>query len=507
MNPTRISRKLSLSNLEAVYKTSSGIVAVETLVTTCLSFITFAIIVRVTDLQTVGLWALISSYMAFGRAADFWSRGVSSFVAESLKTELPERALLIVMTSVAGGAIGYGAISLIMWPALMVGLRYVGDDGIQELVISIVPFMCINFWLTSLAAVYQLGFFGFNRPELKARQAIIGSVIFLVFTAMLAPTYGLMGMIIAQVGQAAFMLLYGAHTFHKHVCPERPKRFFDIGILQELIGFGTRSTIVGALQLSTEPLIRSVANYFGGLELVGVIDLASRLCQLPRTLIGALGQPLIPAFSRAAVEGKGTLEALTRNSNSLICPISISSMCAIVGASYLFTTLFLDTTEFEPAMLTTVIALGWLSNLIVSPEYFRLLGARRTKLLIWSHIIMVTGILCFGILGGQLVGPLGSVGGAMIGVVCSSLTLTVFSNSDHKSIFLQKFGRSQIGLLAVTAVVILLQYIGIAIFSGSELIVAVLGAAVIGLAVACLTPWRNLVAVATSIDRLPSADC
>ena len=61
----------------------SGVVVVETLLLACLMFGTFSVLVRVTDLETVGLWVLVNALLSFSRAADFWSRGLSSFVGEA----------------------------------------------------------------------------------------------------------------------------------------------------------------------------------------------------------------------------------------------------------------------------------------------------------------------------------------------------------------------------------------------------------------------------------------
>src|SRR3546814_4682836 len=67
----------------------------------------------------------------------------------------------------------------------------------------------------------------------------------------------------------------------------------------DLAGFGSKAIGLGAMQLLTEPILRLIANHFGGLESVGIVDFASRLCQIPRTFVGAIGQTMVPAFARA----------------------------------------------------------------------------------------------------------------------------------------------------------------------------------------------------------------
>src|SRR3546814_15041326 len=76
-------RSMSMSALRASIRSRTGIVLSETFINALLAFVTYAVIVRITDLATVGLWALVSSLMAFARSVDVWSRGVSALVAQA----------------------------------------------------------------------------------------------------------------------------------------------------------------------------------------------------------------------------------------------------------------------------------------------------------------------------------------------------------------------------------------------------------------------------------------
>src|SRR3546814_8197103 len=80
-------RRMSMSALRASIRSRTGIVLSETFINALLAFVTYAVIVRITDLATVGLWALVSSLMAFARSVDVWSRGVSAFVAQARRSE------------------------------------------------------------------------------------------------------------------------------------------------------------------------------------------------------------------------------------------------------------------------------------------------------------------------------------------------------------------------------------------------------------------------------------
>ena len=64
-------------------RSPSGIVIIETVLLALLMFGTFSVLVRVCDMHTIGLWVLVNSLLGFARVADFWSKGLSSFIGEA----------------------------------------------------------------------------------------------------------------------------------------------------------------------------------------------------------------------------------------------------------------------------------------------------------------------------------------------------------------------------------------------------------------------------------------
>src|SRR3546814_2474638 len=95
------------------------------------------------------------------------------------------------------------------------------------------------------------------------------------------------------------MLVFALTVFHLGMMRHIAFRLFDRHMILQLAGFGSKAIGLGAMQLLTEPILRLIANHFGGLESVGIVDFASRLCQIPRTFVGAIGQTMVPAFARA----------------------------------------------------------------------------------------------------------------------------------------------------------------------------------------------------------------
>lgn len=510
MTPPTIGEKKGapMNALRASITSRTGIVLSETFINALLAFLTYAVIVRITDLATVGLWALVSSLMAFARSVDVWSRGVSSFVAQARAVQGDSAAATYVSTAALAGAGGYAVVTLAAAPLLWWGLGLVVDETAEALMIDILPLMLVSFWLNSVGGIYQLGFLGFERPGLKAIQTIGGSLIFLFGTVLLAPHYGLAGMVIAQISQGTAMLLFALLVFHIGMMRGQAFRLFDGGMVHQLASFGSKAIGLGAMQLLTEPILRLIANQFGGLASVGVVDFASRLCQIPRTFIGAIGQTMVPSFARAAHGSEEEQRRLFDQSRALIVPLSATMMASTIGGAYLAGWLFIEQTGIDAALVTTILAIGWLSNLVASTEYFMLFGRRNLKMLTLSHLVMVGGMLALGLVGGVAIGFLGGITGAMAGVVLSSWLLVVLTDRPGRASCgpsRPRFDRTLLlGLLTLLVLTGQLYMVATGILP--TWITAGVGTVLIGLIVAILTPWRTLITISGSIDRVASSE-
>src|SRR3546814_11681788 len=79
----------------------------------------------------------------------------------------------------------------------------------------------------------------------------------------------------------------------------------------------------------------------------------------------------------------------------MVVPLSVSMMAATIGGAYLAGWIFIEQTGIDAALITAILAVGWLANLVTSTEYFMLFGHRQLRMLTMSHIVMVGGMLLF----------------------------------------------------------------------------------------------------------------
>ncbi len=413
-------------------RSPSGIVVLETILVACLMFATFSVLVRVTDMETVGLWVLVNAVLGFSRAADFWSRGLASFVGEARGKGQLDVAAGFVSTAVLSGVAGYAVMAACGAGVIWFLAESLAGEANAMLVRDIVPLMAFTFWILAIAGTYGGAFLAFGKPFLKASQTVGGAAVFLILAAILAPRYGIWGILIAQALQGGLVFVYAAIVFHTHVVPGS-KASWRINEFRELASFGSKAILVGALQLAIEPVIRLLTSHFGGLGAVAAVELASRVIAVARGVITSLGQILVPEFARLGASV--ALEPVYRDSSRmfLLASISAFSLLASAGPALEETVLGQSGTEFLAFLW--LLSIGWFGNTVVSPAYFLLLSQRRMRPLFWSHLIMSAGAVGLGVLGGSVAGAVGAIAGASVALIIASLYLFTVTDAAGRGIF------------------------------------------------------------------------
>lgn len=399
----------------------STIVVSETVIVSLMQFATFAVMLRLTNSEIVGLWLLINSILAISRAADFWSNGVSSFVAQARGQEKLFRASSLTVTAILTASLGYAVLAIIGYIVIvnfsdqLIGLEY------SETVNSILPVMTLTFWMLGLNGAISLCFLGYERPGIKAALSISGNGMFLLLVSILASNFALWGIILAQAIQATVMLVVSG--FLSYVTLVRP----DGGVFKkclaiEMIKYGTKALTLGLFQISFEPISRILVNAFGGLTAVTLFDLASRFMGVGRGIITSLGQILVPRFA-SIVSSEPNIQSLLSYSQEKFLLLGGISFSLTIAASPLLSIIMLSEVNQIFLVMTVALSFGWLTTILVTPMYFLLIGKRILGPLIISNVTKTSGALVLGWSGGVFFGLNGAVIGISLALLISSVQL------------------------------------------------------------------------------------
>jgi O-antigen/teichoic acid export membrane protein len=407
----------------AVLQSKYAIVVAEAILLAFFTFGTFSVLVRLTDIKTIGLWVLLNSLLSFSRMADFWSTGLVSFVAQSVAEGQRQKAANLVSTAIITGAAGYLLLVAIVGPVIYIFAGAIPGVEDKEQVRLILPLMCLTFWLLSVAATYQIGFLGFDRPGYKVIQTVGGAAMFLLLSVILVPHNGIWGILLAQAIQAFLMLAYGFSIFQFGVVRGAAKFRWYRQDFNKLARFGSKAVVVSVLQIAVDPLIRLLVSHFGGLAAVTLVELATRAIVAVRGLILSVGQLLVPAFARASTQQDDATGKLFLEARTNIMLVTIPSLSCLLSLAPLMERLMLGDRQPLFVPMLWLLCLGWGVNTIISPSYFLLTGHRRLWPLFWNRLMMLVAVGVLGRLGGLAFGVMGVVAGITTGLVLSSIIL------------------------------------------------------------------------------------
>lgn len=390
-----------------------------------MQFASYMLLVRVTDVETVAIWLFINALLTIARAADLWSQGLVSFVAQQRGTGDNAKAHNYVTTALAAGALGYAVVACLGYLVLSLVIGHLLEPQQVKAAETVLPLFGLVFFTSSLSGLYQLGLLGHERIDFKVAQTVGGALLLLPGIWFLVPPFGLSGILYAQFLQALFMLAFAIAAYHGVVAKGVKATWWQPALFREMISYGFKAMAVGWVQLIIEPVIRLLANHFGGLVGVFQVELASRFILLARSLTISVGQLLVPRYARITQDPSYDLGKALKNDIFAFTVFGGMLICSVVAVSGIIVKFFpgLDAVLF-PA-LTVILSIGWLSNTIFAPGYFLLVSRRMVRSLFVVHFWLTAGAAILGWVGGWAFGLLGAMAGVSLALLMSTRQLTI----------------------------------------------------------------------------------
>lgn len=356
---------------------------------------TLAVLTRRMGLETVGLWALLGALINYARIGDVWSTGLLSYIGEARGEGRKHDAASFASTAIVTGAVGYMLLmamgGMLIW---MLAQQIVPEDQILT-VRSNTPLLVGAYWLLATAGNYQLVLVGFGYPTLRAVQNIGGAAAFLIASLLIPRDMGLAGILIAQALRGGVVLAAGACFFHGYVSRGIAHSTWEIQKFFQLLRFGSKLFVIGAVQFTIEPLIKLLVTQFGGLAVTGAVEIVLRVVQGARGVVLSMGQVLLTSFARTAAEaGHRSMRRDYSEAVGLVLPSALCFFSLLCAAGPAIEVFFLGGKSEVSAMqpILWVFAMAWLSDTIVAPAYF-LLMAQRCARPIFGEVVMRAGMI------------------------------------------------------------------------------------------------------------------
>jgi O-antigen/teichoic acid export membrane protein len=387
-------------------------------------FLIYRIVISSLGISAVGVWALVTATVALARFADIGAAaGLTRFVALSLERGHIAKARTYIGTgAIANVAIFSIGAALLFYPGFM--LLSSGLDERQLLIArQLYPVAVASIPLVVLSATLLAGLVGIHRADLKSKFTCVGQITYVVVVLSAISKAGLMAVALGQIAQALVIISLSVLTIKRRTHSSRRGPLWSFMALREMIGLGFRVQAAGVLSLTVDPLSKYLMAVFGGIDAVGLYDMAQKLVLQARQLVNGPIQVLVPAFAGTAERGASQLRHLYMQSFSLSILLGIPVMLFAVCVAPIASMIWLSKVDWLFLKFTALLAGAWTLSLFAAPGYLLATGVGRLKWNILGNLAVALLTVALGALFGNAAGAVGVAAGSTLALAIGNIVI------------------------------------------------------------------------------------
>lgn len=329
--------------------------------------------------NALGLWSLIGAFTLSIRLLDpSGGASIGRFVAIAQANEArgsteehsaatyADSALIVMMLL-------YLTLCLLAWLPIQWILKTQIDDptALMDAMIAY-PFMMALVPAMVLGMSCADALDGIQRADLRASVMIGGFAILVVMIFALVPRFGLVGFAVAQIVQylgvaIASRVLLAQRLNGAGLLPIS----WSFEAAMELLRYGFKLQLASFATAFADPLTKMLLNQYGGLSVLGIYEVSSKIVVQIRAFIVGAAIPLLPVF---AIDSDLPIEdrrALISKSNRIVFLASLGMVAlAVVGSPILSLVLFGEV-SVTLLVFTSVLAGGYFFNTLALPFYLQ----------------------------------------------------------------------------------------------------------------------------------------
>lgn len=371
----RVDKAAKLVRGQLAVNSISGVV--QFAIVSAVYLMTYPVLLKSLGPAAFGLWALLglpSQYVMLG------SFGLSNALIKLLSedpfsddkpraTELAGSAAAIFI--VIGAALLAAAFA---WRVPIIEWLHVNAILVVDARILLIGMAGVVF-LSLLASVYLSVLSGLHRMDLANIVQTFGSALTGVgILVVLKLGGGLVSLLLVNTASAAIVLIVAVllarcvGEMHWTVTPAIRWR-----TMRALLGFGMQVYVAALFAMLLEPTIKTVLSRFAGLEDVSNFEIASRVLMQGRSLFVNLIMPLLPVSSLLMSDNKAIREVFGR-AMRLLWLTAIPLFLGLAAISQPLLKAWFRTPMPACATILSLLAVGWLVNILALPPYIFVQG-------------------------------------------------------------------------------------------------------------------------------------
>lgn len=387
--------------------------------------------------EQLGVWSLVLASSSIANLANFGlTSSVVKFVASyNANSRTSEISSLLFTSTILMGCI-FLSVALVVYFFSELILNLVVPSKYFELANSLLPISLACLVINAIGGIFTSGLEGFQKNYFKNIIYIIASILFISISIWLMPTLGIMGVAYAQLVQS-IIIFFLSFAMLKKLFPQLKifKWQWDKAVFNEIFKYGVKFQVISFTQLLYDPMTKMLIGMFGGLSMVGIYEMASRLVMQVRGVIINANQVMVPVVADLNEKDKSAISDLYNKMFSIIVLVTIPILSFLISTTDVISYLWLQSVNENFWIITVILSFSMIINIISGPAYFTFLGLGNLNPLLISHVVM--GLLNFviGYILGIYWGGIGPVIGWFIAVIVgSSISIYLFQKNYFENV-------------------------------------------------------------------------
>lgn len=405
----------------------------QVIISSFILFVLYRYLLRSIGVEKLGIWSLVLASASVTRAADLGISGsIVKFVAKYTAYEDAQSVSKIIQTTLITIGIFIGIIVFLVYLLAPIGLKFVLDSSAIPDALSILPYAALSLWLAMIFKVYVGVLDGLQRIDLRAGIMILGAVLQLGLSVFFVPQLELIGLAIAQVIQYVILIIISLFVLRRLIhLPVIPYQW-NRPLFKEMLSYGFNFQLIGIMAMLYDPLTKGMLSNYGGLEMLGYYEVASRFVAQVRTLIASANQVLVGTIASLNERMPDKIGSLYHTSVKVVIFLTIPAYVALIMISPILSTVLLGSFELVFIVMLVLLSIAWSINTLCGPAYVVYLGIGKLRWNTIVHILMAILNISLGVFLGSLFGGIGVVLGWVASLICGSLLLIVAFSIEQK---------------------------------------------------------------------------
>lgn len=412
---------------------NAGMAVIQALVSGGTLFLLYRYLLQELGSDKVGIWAIVLATASASRISEMGFTGSAvKFTAQYLARGEADRAAGVIQTTVITIGVILAGVLTIGYPVIIwLMAKFIPVANLPS-AYSILPYALVSVWIGAVAGVYTSGLEGCQRIDLRAWVSMSVAILFLGFTWILVPRYGLVGLAWAQIGQGGSMLI-GSWLLLQRELPALPllPSGWRYALFREMFQYGANFQVTSIFSMLFEPVTKALMAKYGGLSLTAYYEMANRMVIQFRSLLVAANQVVVPRIAALHEREPEAVRDTYRESYRIVFFLALPLYAGIAAVAPLASELWIGHYELSFVRYSMLLAAGFWLNTLVGPAYFVNLG---TGLLRWNTLSHVGIGILNGVLGyllGSVLGGDGVILGYVLALVAGSSLIVLGYHHEH----------------------------------------------------------------------------